>query len=29
LVAHLAEEARSPIGNQLYAEVEHRASRPA
>src|SRR4051794_3559765 len=27
LVAHLAEEARSPIGMPLYLEVEHRASR--
>jgi citrate synthase len=26
LVAHLAEEARTPIGNKLYAEVEHRSS---
>jgi citrate synthase len=26
LVAHLAEEARTPIGHQLYAEVEHRSS---
>jgi citrate synthase len=26
LVAHLAEEARAPIGYRLYAEVEHRAS---
>jgi citrate synthase len=26
LVAHLAEEARAPIGYRLYAEVERRAS---
>jgi citrate synthase len=26
LVAHLAEEARAPLGYRLYAEVEHRAS---